>query len=97
MLVPIGTLCEVTGFTRRQIRYFEETGLLSPVRRGQRRLYSSEDVRRAELIRRWREHGYSLQRIRKLLADMPPATMGPVPGREREKFEDVKLFFRDHP
>lgn len=94
VLFPIGTICDATGLSARQVRYLEQIGLLAPMRRGGRRYYAETDLKRAGLIKRWRDHGYSLQRIRSLL-ETTPAT--PRPGRDTDRphFEDVKFFFRD--
>lgn len=94
IVFPISTVCEATGLSPRQVRYLEHTGLLAPERRGSRRWFTEEDLRRAQLIKRWRDHGYSLQRIRFLLRDAP--TAAPQANREidPDQFDDVKLFFR---
>lgn len=92
--VPIGTACRVTGLSPRQMRYFEQAGLLAPEYRNGRRYYSEDDVRRAGLIKRLRERGYGLKRIGTILAGLPTATVRP-PGDAANSFEDVKLFFRE--
>lgn len=92
--VPIGTACRVTGLSPRQMRYFEEAGLLAPEYRSGRRYYSEDDIKRAALIKRLRGRGYGLKRIRGILTGLPAATVRP-PGDAANDFEDVKLFFRE--
>jgi len=52
--LQIGEVAERTGVTQRTLRFYEEKGLLKPPTRmeGVFRLYSEEDVRRVERIRR---------------------------------------------
>src|SRR3989337_277331 len=52
--LQIGEVADRTGVTQRTLRFYEEKGLLKPPSRmdGGFRLYSEEDVRRVEQIRR---------------------------------------------
>ena len=52
--LQIGEVADRTGVTQRTLRFYEEKGLLKPPSRmeGGFRLYSEEDVRRVEHIRR---------------------------------------------
>jgi DNA-binding transcriptional MerR regulator len=52
--LQIGEVAERTGVTQRTLRFYEEKGLLRPPSRmdGGFRLYSEEDVRRVEQIRK---------------------------------------------
>ena len=52
--LQIGEVAERTGVTQRTLRFYEEKGLLRPPTRmdGGFRLYSEEDVKRVEHIRR---------------------------------------------
>ena len=52
--LQIGEVAERTGVTQRTLRFYEEKGLLRPPSRmdGGFRLYSEDDVRRVEQIRR---------------------------------------------
>ncbi|NLD13732.1 MAG: Cu(I)-responsive transcriptional regulator [Gammaproteobacteria bacterium] len=66
----IGLAAEASGISRKMIRYYEETGLLPPVRRSESgyRYYSDDDIRRLQFIRRARDMGFSLERISLLLS-----------------------------
>ena len=44
-VLPIGTVMKLTDLSARQIRYYEEQGLISPERNeGNRRMYSLNDI-----------------------------------------------------
>jgi DNA-binding transcriptional MerR regulator len=55
------------GVTARALRYYEEKGLLSPVRSHQVRVYSHRDRVRLKLVLKGRRAGFSLSAIRELL------------------------------
>lgn len=57
----ISDLAKEFDITTRTIRYYEDEGLLSPVRKGQTRIYSSRDRTRLKLILRGRRIGLSLE------------------------------------
>ena len=56
----ISELAEEFGITTRTIRFYEEKGLIAPVREGQRRIYSPADRVRIKLILRGKRIGMSL-------------------------------------
>jgi len=67
LLHKIGDVAEMLGTTIRAIRYYEEEGLLQPVRTaGGTRLYSTRHVDRLRAILRLAQGGYSLEAIRDL-------------------------------
>ncbi|QAY65288.1 MerR family transcriptional regulator [Paenibacillus protaetiae] len=50
-VMSIGIVCDLTGLTERQIRYYEEKQLVFPVRtKGGARKFSFEDVERLKEI-----------------------------------------------
>ena len=57
----ISDLAKEFGVTTRTIRFYEEKGMISPLRDGQRRLYSSADRVRIKLILRGKRIGMTLQ------------------------------------
>lgn len=68
--LQIGEVAERTGVTQRTLRFYEEKGLLKPPSRmeGGFRLYSEEDVRRVEQIRRLQGLlGFSLAEIKEMV------------------------------
>lgn len=57
----ISELAKEFGVTTRTIRFYEEKGLVSPVREGQKRLYSNADRVRIKLILRGKRIGMTLR------------------------------------
>ncbi|KYG29294.1 MerR family transcriptional regulator [Alkalihalobacillus trypoxylicola] len=66
---PIRVVMEMTNLTARQIRYYEEQGLIKPKRNeGNQRMFSLEDVERFHLIRSYIEKGVNIAGIKAILA-----------------------------
>lgn len=70
-MLAIGAVCEQTGLSARTVRYYEEVGLLSGVRRrsdqpGARRVYGPDDLERLRFIQRLKALGLSLAEIKEL-------------------------------
>jgi DNA-binding transcriptional MerR regulator len=57
----ISDLAQEFGVTTRTIRFYEEKGLVTPLREGQKRLYSPADRVRIKLILRGKRIGMTLQ------------------------------------
>lgn len=66
-LFTIGEIAREFGFTLRALRFYEEKGLISPRRNGNRRLYSMEDRQRLEIISSGKKIGMPLDDIREIL------------------------------
>jgi DNA-binding transcriptional MerR regulator len=75
----IGDLARAYGVTARTLRFYEDEGLLHPMRRGTVRLYSRADRARLAWILRGRNVGFSLKDIKELL-DL----YAPGPGRRTQ-------------
>lgn len=73
-LMTIRQMCDGHGVTARALRFYESRELLSPLRRGQARLYSRRDRARLKLILRGKRFGFSLEQIRQLLDLYDPGT-----------------------
>jgi DNA-binding transcriptional MerR regulator len=71
----ISELAREFDVTTRSIRFYEDQGLLRPERRGQTRIYSSQDRVRLKLILRGKRMGFSLAETKELfdLWDATPA------------------------
>lgn len=71
----IAELASEFGVTTRTVRFYEDKGLLSPKREGQRRVYSARDHVRLRLIMRGKRLGLSLEEIGELidLYDVDPS------------------------
>jgi len=65
-VMSIGTVCDLTGLTERQIRYYEERKLIFPVRtKGGARKFSFEDVERLKEINDKLRDGFNTFELRK--------------------------------
>ena len=58
----------LTGITGRQLQWWYERGLVTPNRQGHRRIYSWDQLVTAAVICQLRRRGFSLQRMRKVIA-----------------------------
>ena len=63
----ISDLSKEFDITTRTIRFYEDKGLISPLREGQKRIYSQRDRVRLKLILRGKRLGFSLQEIQELM------------------------------
>ncbi|AND80055.1 MerR family transcriptional regulator [Streptococcus pantholopis] len=67
---PIGTVMKLTDLTARQIRYYEDQGLLRPDRSsGNRRLYSLNDMDTLLEVKDFLDEGLNIAAIKKVYAD----------------------------
>ena len=63
---PIGTVMKLTDLTARQIRYYEDQGLIRPERTaGNRRMYSLNDMDRLLEIKDFLDDGYNIAAIKR--------------------------------
>lgn len=69
-LLQIGEVAERVGLSLRSVRFYEESGLLTPEARsaGGFRLYSEEQVERLMLIKRMKPLGFKVEQMRELLS-----------------------------
>lgn len=58
----------LTGITGRQLQWWDERGLVRPDRQGHRRIYNWDQLVTAAVISQLRRRGFSLQRMRKVIA-----------------------------
>lgn len=69
-VLPIGTVMALTTLTARQIRYYEQQGLVRPHRNaGNHRMYSLNDVDSLIQIVKDRESGMSLADIKRVRSE----------------------------
>jgi DNA-binding transcriptional MerR regulator len=63
----IGEMCAEFDVTPRTLRFYEQRELLTPIREGQRRIFTNRDRARLKLILRGKRFGFSLETIRQWL------------------------------
>ncbi len=66
-LLTIREMTEKYQVTARTLRFYEAKELLSPLRDGQKRLFTRRDQARLKLILRGKRFGFALEEIRQLL------------------------------
>jgi DNA-binding transcriptional MerR regulator len=57
----------LTGITARQLQWWDERGIVAPVRQGHRRIYNWDELVTVAVICQLRRRGFSLQRMRKAI------------------------------
>lgn len=83
------------GVTARTLRFYEDKGLIEPMRVGSTRVYSPRDVGRMQLILRGKRLGFSLREIQEFLDlyDADPDHIEQVrllDARARERLADLE-------
>lgn len=66
-LMTIREMCDRYDVTPRTLRFYESKELLSPIREGQKRLFTRRERVRLKLILRGKRFGFNLEEIRQLL------------------------------
>jgi DNA-binding transcriptional MerR regulator len=85
----ISDLAREFALTTRAIRFYEDEGLLAPLRKGRARIYSERERVRIKLILRGKRLGLALSEIRELL-DLYATT-----GNERPQLEKFLVMLSD--
>ena len=70
----ISELAKEFAVTTRTIRFYEDKGLLTPIRQGQVRIYTSKDRIHLKLILRGKRLGFSLDECQELIEMYTPGT-----------------------
>ncbi|MCO4837487.1 MAG: MerR family DNA-binding transcriptional regulator [Oceanospirillaceae bacterium] len=70
----ISQLSKEFSITTRSIRFYEDQGLLSPLREGQKRIYFAQDRTRLKLILRGKRLGLALAEVSQLLDLYDPSS-----------------------
>lgn len=81
-LYPVGIAAQRAGLSPRQVRYYEALGLIRPLRKGSRRLYSEADVALLREIRRLHRSGTRLEGLRASLTGFESASSDRVVAPE---------------
>ncbi len=96
-LFPIGIVMKLTDLTARQIRYYEQHGLIEPTRTsGNQRLYSFNDVERLLEVKALIEKGVNIAGIRQVLANggegnTEAAVLSTTTERKSREMTDTQL------
>jgi MerR family transcriptional regulator, glutamine synthetase repressor len=90
-LFPMGIVTKLTELTPRQIRYYEEQGLIKPARtKGNQRLFSFNDVDRLLEIKALMEKGVNIAGVKEVLSRPKAPLSEPVqPLAESESRRDL--------
>ena len=83
----IGEVAERIGLSLRSIRYYEESGLVTPSARtsGGFRMYSEVDVQRLLTIMQMKPLGFTLERMREILTDLDVLRDPDTPHEDRRR------------
>lgn len=91
-LFPIGKVEKMTGLTGRQIRYYEDKGLISPYRtKGNQRRFSRADINRLRKIKELVKQGLDLETVREQLEKSETAGKDSNPDLQLEQPFDETL------
>ncbi len=85
-LLQIGEVAERVDLSLRSVRFYEESGLLTPEARsaGGFRLYSEDQVERLLLIKRMKPLGFKVEQMRELLSASDLLTDAKASKADRE-------------
>lgn len=73
-LLTLDELCEVTGLSARNVRFYTTRGLVpAPSKRGRSAMYGAEHVARFRLLKDLRGHGLTLAAIERYISGIPDA------------------------
>jgi len=71
-MIPIGVIASRTGLAVSAIRFYEERGLIAPLRTGgNQRRFRRSDIRRLSFIQIAQRMGFSLPEIEQVMANLP--------------------------
>jgi len=93
-LFPIGIVMKLTDLTARQIRYYEQQGLILPARTaGNQRMFSFNDVERLLEIKTLIEKGINIAGIKQVMlpATAAEAEEAPIEERTPEKLSRKQI------
>jgi len=76
-LTRIGDMSRLFGVTLRALRFYEDKGLINPIRQGTTRLYTRRDKARLKLILLGRKVGFSLREVKQMLDLHDPSGANP--------------------
>jgi len=64
----LNELCQLTGLSRRTVRYYIQEGLVQrPIGQKRGAYYTDDHLKQLQQLQKWQSAGYSLDRIRELM------------------------------
>ncbi len=91
----IGEVAELTGLTRKTVRFYSDKGLIHPLHRKENgyRSYDKQHVVELNLIRQARLVGFSLDECQELvsLAQNPQRRSAEVKKKAQEKLKEIEM------
>ncbi|WP_203332692.1 MerR family transcriptional regulator [Planococcus beigongshangi] len=94
-ILPISIVMQLTELTARQIRYYEEHGLISPARTdGNKRMFSLYDVDKLLEIKDYLDQGLNMAGIKKMF-EMASRPQNVMSEPKNLSDEDVRRIFRE--
>lgn len=94
-LFSIGIVQKLTGLTARQIRYYEQHGLVEPVRsEGKQRLFSFADVERLMEIRRLLDEGLNMAGVKAQIGKQTPYAAKADSTKDEPEPSDEEVYKR---
>lgn len=96
-VLPIGTVMKLTDLTARQIRYYEEQGLVIPERNeGNRRMYSLNNIDKLLEVKDYLAEGINMAGIKQIYAERVQEEAKRQAKREKSLTDaDVRRILRD--
>lgn len=97
--MSIGDVSRLYGLSLRALRFYEERGLLQPLRRGVTRLYDANTRARLELILKGKQLGFTLTEIRRMVQETEDNSASPglalAPGQVLDQIALLERQRRD--
>ena len=92
----ISELAQEVGLDAKTIRFYERVGLLAPSVHGRMRVYSPDDAKRLFSIKKLRQFGFSIAKIKAIRALEGDLTFKHIPGHKTSamicaQLEDLRL------
>ncbi len=93
--MTIGDVSRTYSLSLRALRFYEERGLLQPLRRGVTRLYDVRCRARLELILKGKQMGFTLTEIRRMVESSEDnSTVDELPLAPDQVLDQIKLLER---
>lgn len=91
-VLPIGTVMKLTDLSARQIRYYEQQGLVIPERNeGNRRMYSLNDIDQLLEIKDYLSEGINMAGIRQLYEQQQQKEESAKNKRQQQPLTDADV------